>query len=141
MRVPVLETADALSRRVDDLERTVRIQAAEIERLEIREQGMSAEETMDAARRFVASNPDIWFRAKRAALDAVEEGRPFSMRDELRKMAKVAAHDEGEPGIINAITPALVRMMILDVPALRGRVRLGRSKVDKYFPSIFEAYR
>ncbi len=128
---------DVLDGEVAALRNEVRWMGRELERLSMREHGMTAEETMAKARAFIALNPGIWEDVRRAAVQAARCGRPFSMRDELRKHA-ARAFGDGEHGVVNAITPALTRIMCTEVPELRHSVRLNRSKVDRFFPELFE---
>lgn len=128
---------DVLERRIDALERLVCEQREEINRLSEREHGIDAEETMRKAEAFVRDNPEIWGALKAAARGAVEAGARFSTRDEIRRYKMAAVKEDGSHGILNAITPALTRLLVRDVDGLDGCVRMTRSKVDKYFPDLF----
>lgn len=129
---PADQVVAELARRVDELER-------ELARHEQRTEAMTAEQTYLAAASFVRCNPDAYALVVEHAKEAVAAGERFSVKREFEDMrGKVPAVGSLAYRYCNAITPAIARMVVVDVPEVDPYLRRGKSKVDKYFDGTVE---
>ena len=110
---------------------------AELARHEERTEGLSAEQTQKRAVAWREAHPEAWRRIRADGARAAAECRRFSMKREVEQLrAERLIDPAGEPkGYLfnNSYTAPLTRMLLAEVPELKGYVRTRKSKVDKYY--------
>ncbi|MDR0514653.1 MAG: hypothetical protein LBG81_05775 [Coriobacteriaceae bacterium] len=136
----------AVPARLRELEDAVREQSriigdlkAQLELHRSRTEALSAREMYKRAWLFVKRNPLIWSLICEQARQAAKCGRRFSLKraiEDMRDDASLspALQEDGCYRFNNAYTAALSRMLMRQVPEVRGLLRTRPSKVDRLFP-------
>lgn len=125
---------NALEERIAFLER-------ELERLTEKYEGMSAEDMYKRTRTYIENNPVVWEKVKQDARRCAEQGEPFSIAkefEELRLGNWLIDHESEDYRCNNSFRACMTRFLLLEVPQVKPYVKLRKSKIDKYFPGLWE---
>ena len=120
--------------RITDLER-------EVARLNERYEGLSAEETYNRTVEYIMMNKPVWDRLKNDALHAVDSNERFSIAKEfevLRESKWLERNEHEQYKCNNSYRACIVRFLLVEIPQLRKLVAIRRSKIDKFFPQLWD---
>ena len=118
----------ALEERIAELEER-------LARHEERTEPMSAEVMYNTAKEFIANNPAVWRSMCNIARSRARQGKRVSMKrivEDTRDSYGVTWQTE-EFKLSNSVTACLARFLVKECPEVEPHIRLGRSKVDRYF--------
>ena len=121
-------TLDELQARIDELEER-------LARHEERTEPMSAETMYETAKAWIEANPQIWELVKSKAMSRARRNQRVSMQrivEELRDQYGLVWQTENFK-IANGCVAPLARFLVAECPKVKDHIRLGRSKVDRYF--------
>ena len=87
------------------------------------------------AKEFIANNPQVWQSMVNTARSRARQGKRVSMKrivEDTRDTYGVTWQTE-DFKLSNSVTACLARFLIQECPEVKGHIKLGRSKVDRFF--------
>lgn len=121
--------------KVIELERRIAELEERLARHEERTEPMSAEVMYNTAQAFIENNPQIWQSMVNIARSRARQNKRVSMKrivEDMRDQYSVVWQTE-DFKFSNSVTACLARFLIQECPEVKGHIRLGRSKVDRFF--------
>lgn len=121
--------------KVIELERRIAELEERLARHEERTEPMSAEVMYNTAQAFIENNPQIWQSMVNIARSRARQNKRVSMKrivEDMRDQYSTVWQTE-DFKFSNSVTAALARFLIQECPEVKGHIRLGRSKVDRFF--------
>lgn len=121
--------------KVIELERRIAELEERLARHEERTEPMSAEVMYNTAQAFIENNPQIWQSMVNIARSRAQQNKRVSMKriiEDMRDQYSTVWQTE-DFKFSNSVTAALARFLIQECPEVKGHIRLGRSKVDRFF--------
>ena len=121
--------------KVIELERKIAELEERLARHEERTEPMSAEVMYNTAQAFIENNPQIWQSMVNIARSRARQNKRVSMKrivEDTRDNYGVTWQTE-DFKLSNSVTACLARFLIQECPEVKGHIKLGRSKVDRFF--------
>ena len=121
--------------KVIELERRIAELEERLARHEERTEPMSAEVMYSTAEEFIDNTPQVWQSMVNTARSRARQGKRVSMKrivEDTRDNYGVTWQTE-DFKLSNSVTACLARFLIQECPEVKGHIKLGRSKVDRFF--------